>query len=1101
MTELRSDAAPAGHEPRAVGAHGGQGRCGQAGRSSRMQRTVIAASRTCARADARNRAGVLTRAPVRAGIPAFAPALTGALVRAGTLACTLALALAPAQAAAQQPPPMPMPLEVEHSAEFRWLNKPVLASRVLDDMSDPATWRFQGTGTLTPLRGAGPGGAPALRVDVNMYRDEPAPTRNRLSSVNLRRAFAGEDWSAYNRISLWIRPDVSGFPMLPLQIVLHNEGREKVPDAYYREGIHYVTLQNGRWQRVVWEIEPLPRDRVTAIEIGYWVNKMFADPDDRVAFEIAGLELERVEPDHYEGWNVAPGRISYSHTGYALGGEKTALASGLAAREFELIRLGDDAEPHAGGPAVARAGAPALPRAVGPTASRVSDPAASPASRAGDPAAAAWKASSVEVNAPNVVVLRKLVRTVHTRLGEFQVLDFSEVRTPGRYVLRAGDVRTQPFRIDADVWRGTIWKAINFFFGERCGYAVPGSHGVDHADWTATHGDLRIVMNGGWHDAGDLSQGMVNTGEATYAMFALAERLQARGEDPALLERLLEEAKWGLDWVLRVRFPGGYRIGFASNNIWTNGIIGDADDRTREALNNPNVNYIAAAAAAIAYRVLKDREPELAARALRIAEDDWRHAIAGVEGPETWSTPAYRAMPIELAGIGITASLELWRATGGQQYAEKAVELARTIVESQQKAFVGTEHPLAGFFYTGPDRDTLFHQFHRGNDQAPVVALAQLVDAFPDHPDWMRWYATVARYAEYLKAGARTTAPYGVLPAYVYRDTDHLRMTADLGRYQATPEAFREQVLEGMPLGDGWYLRAFPVWFARRGNYGVLLSQAKALSAAAHLRGDLEAAALAETQAQWIVGRNPFTQSTMIGEGYDWAQQYSVSSGDIVGALPVGMQTRGARDVPYWPAANMYVYKEVWVHPVARWLWLMRDVAGPALLEGRAAPGTRTVELVETTMSRTIALDVAADGAFRAFVPAGEYVLRAAGIETRVALLPGGTHRVDLRPGRALDFSIEAATAPNGQVTLRVTARGDGAHTFALRVENLDVDARERAVTLRPGAAQTVGWKGRMIARDEPWVAVVIPDGDAAQRRDAVGALPRYRVVAAGEAR
>src|SRR5690606_11719700 len=146
--------------------------------------------------------------------------------------------------------------------------------------------------------------------------------------------------------------------------------------------------------------------------------------------------------------------------------------------------------------------------------------------------------------------------------------------------------------------------------------------------------------------------------------------------------------KWGLDWVLKVRFPGGYRIGFESNNIWTNGIIGDADDRTREAKNNPNVNYIAAAAGAIAHRVLEDREPELALRALRIAEDDWLHAVAGVEGPETWATPAYRAMPVELAGIGITASLALWRATGGTQYAEKAVELARVIVESQQKSFV-----------------------------------------------------------------------------------------------------------------------------------------------------------------------------------------------------------------------------------------------------------------------------------------------------------------------------------------------------------------------------------------------------------------------------
>jgi hypothetical protein len=62
-------------------------------------------------------------------------------------------------------------------------------------------------------------------------------------------------------------------------------------------------------------------------------------------------------------------------------------------------------------------------------------------------------------------------------------------------------------------------------------------------------------MAGGWHDAGDLSQGLINTGEITYSMFALAERLRERGDDPALVARLIEEARWGLDWVLRVRFP------------------------------------------------------------------------------------------------------------------------------------------------------------------------------------------------------------------------------------------------------------------------------------------------------------------------------------------------------------------------------------------------------------------------------------------------------------------------------------------------------------------------------------------------------------------
>ena len=54
-------------------------------------------------------------------------------------------------------------------------------------------------------------------------------------------------------------------------------------------------------------------------------------------------------------------------------------------------------------------------------------------------------------------------------------------------------------------------------------------------------------MNGGWHDAGDLSQGLVNTGEATYAMFALAGGASAAGRDPEWLPLLEDEARWGLE--------------------------------------------------------------------------------------------------------------------------------------------------------------------------------------------------------------------------------------------------------------------------------------------------------------------------------------------------------------------------------------------------------------------------------------------------------------------------------------------------------------------------------------------------------------------------
>lgn len=772
---------------------------------------------------------------------------------------------------AQQPREL-MPIPLERSAEAAWAKKPVLARRMLDDKSDTAAWRFSGTGTRTY---EGNARMRVLRVEMQMFPAEPAPTRNRLSSVNLRRVFANEDWSGYNRLLVWIRADFNqvprpadgaGFPVIPFQIVLHNEGKDTVPDRYGREGIHYVSIMKPKeWYPVYWEIDPLARDRVSSLEIGYWVNKMIAAPNDHIAFEIGDIELQRVEPDVHTGWSVASGRVAVSHVGYQTGMSKTAIASGLSAAGFRLLD-GDR------------------------------------------------------------VVFAGRVTSSRSRLGQFQLLDFSAFNKPGTYTLRAGEATSRPFRISApnEAWRETVLATLNFFYGNRCGHHVPGVHNEDHKDWFATLGDQKVSMSGGWHDAGDLSQGSINTGEATYAMFELADRLKTR--DPALSARLIEEAKWGLDWLARVRFPGGYKVYFSSHNLWTNNVAGDADDRSRETKNNPNANYIAAAAEALAYRVLKESEPALASRALALAKEDWEHAVSGVENASSRTTSAFAASQMELASIGITASLELFRATGDAKYSRKAEELAQVILDSQQRTPVGTGG-WKGFFYTAPNRDTLFHQFHRGNDQAPIVALVQLLDAFPNHEASARWREGVQLYLDFQKRGAAETSPWQVLPAYVYRTADAAKEVADSGAlHGATRAAYVEQVKAGIPLGDDWYLRAFPVWFARRGNYGVLLSQAKALSIAGrHLR-DSSALELAHRQLQWVMGRNPFMQSTMYGVGHDWAQQYSVSSGDFVGTLPVGMQSRGTSDLPYWPSQNMYVYKEVWVHPNARWLWILADL-------------------------------------------------------------------------------------------------------------------------------------------------------------------------------
>jgi hypothetical protein len=809
-----------------------------------------------------------------------------------------------------------------------------------------------------------------------------------------------------------------------LDLQLHNDGAVKVPPLFGQEGEHTIVLRNHEWNHIVWEIGNLARDRVTALDFGYLLGGNEPEAAREVGFDFDRLELERVDPDYIEGWGVWPGRISNSQAGYQPGAAKTAIASGLRAAAFQLL------------------------------------------------------------DAQGQAVLRKPIRTVSTHLGTFQVLDFSEVRRPGDYTLVAGTARTHPFPIAADAWRESIVKALNFFYAERCGFAVPGVHGVCHRDWQCVHGNKRIVINGGWHDAGDLTQGLGNTAEAVYGMFSLAEKLHARDEDPELYTRLLDEARWGLDWILKTSFGDGYRNAGSVSSRRTDGILGTDDDIVVTAKNQPLESFVAAAAEAIAARVLKQSDPRIAAYSLQMAREDWDFGASGLAGAaagaELWhGSFASAGVVHEPVSVGVLAAVEIWRATGERGYADKAAEMARVLLDSQERGKPKWDTPLTGFFYTGPDRQRLLHYCHRGREQSPILALTALAEAFPDHPDWMKWYSAVVLHTEYLKAISKYTEPYGVLPASVYEDHEYE------GVPETRRESFRAQVLNGIPLGAGHYLRLFPVSMDYRGHFGTILPKAQALSAGAHLRGDAESAQLAGDQAEWVLGRNPFGQSTMYGEGYDYTTLYSPMSGDITGALPVGIQTRGDSDIPYWPVQSTWTYKEVWVHPVARWIWLMGDLYGNALVKGRASG---PVEFRETASGQRFVIQSdAAAGTFRTVLPEGRYTVQSgAGRETR-AFVRGGLYDLDLRPGKALDAVVSYRQDARGEVTIRVRARGTGAHRFSLRTDNLVVEQREQSLTLQHGIEGTVEWRTRIASGDSPWVAVVIPDGDLTRREEVRG--------------
>src|SRR6267142_1825555 len=307
-----------------------------------------------------------------------------------------------------------LPDDAKHSAADRWLNKKVIASRVLDDMASPAHWTAFSTGapevvdaravqkTTEPnhsvaeisfSRERSRNGRQSLRVRIPTRLDSPGPKNGRgWGSGGVRRQFDGEDWRQFTRLSLWIYPDCPGWQVVALELRLYNDGVEKLPAPFGQEGETTVVLRNHEWNRVLWEIGNLPRDKVTRLEISSLMSGNEPEAADVLTYDFDHLEMEQVDPDYVEGWGVWPGRISYSHTGYQSGATKSAIASGLKAREFQLID-----------------------------------------------------------QATSKPVLSKSIQTVRTHLGEFQLMDFSEVWQSGSYYLQAGDTLTRPFRIDPNV--------------------------------------------------------------------------------------------------------------------------------------------------------------------------------------------------------------------------------------------------------------------------------------------------------------------------------------------------------------------------------------------------------------------------------------------------------------------------------------------------------------------------------------------------------------------------------------------------------------------------------------------------------------------------
>ena len=94
---------------------------------------------------------------------------------------------------------------------------------------------------------------------------------------------------------------------------------------------------------------------------------------------------------------------------------------------------------------------------------------------------------------------------------------------------------------------------------------------------------------------------------------------------------------------------------------------------------------------------------------------------------------------------------------------------------------------------------TLFHRFHIGQEQEPIIALTKLCEAFPDHADWMKWYSAVVLHSQYyLKPASAFDLPYGVLPAGIYRESE-ARLIPEAKNWTPLRAADRDCLYRGGP--------------------------------------------------------------------------------------------------------------------------------------------------------------------------------------------------------------------------------------------------------------------------------------------------------------
>ena len=161
--------------------------------------------------------------------------------------------------------------------------------------------------------------------------------------------------------------------------------------------------------------------------------------------------------------------------------------------------------------------------------------------------------------------------------------DFTPLSQPGRYYVwdETNNIRSHHFTIAEDVYNEVLRHAVRMFYYQRVGCEKKAQHAGENWSDKASHlgelqdSDCRLYsakddlstsrdLRGGWYDAGDFNKYTIWTCNYIESLLlAYMENPKVFTDDYNIPESgngvpdLLDEVKWGMDWVLRMQEDDG----------------------------------------------------------------------------------------------------------------------------------------------------------------------------------------------------------------------------------------------------------------------------------------------------------------------------------------------------------------------------------------------------------------------------------------------------------------------------------------------------------------------------------------------------------------